>query len=141
MKLFSQEFNTAQIIDRIKDWQDYRHSCVATYSNSRRERIRTASNLNIVDWDVYNLHDFIFTHNTIVASVQHDKHDNHTITEASVPTINANENAWTNEVLGPPTNIYRSFVGAENFYEHVQDFRLSKGKVLDAVLRSVKNNG
>jgi hypothetical protein len=140
MKLFSQNFHTAQIIDKINDWKDYRHSCVSTYSDSRRERVRTASHLNVVDWDVYNLNDFIFTHNTIVASVQNDK-DGHTITESSVPSINANQNAWLNDVLGPPTNIYKSFVGAENFYEHVQDFRLSKGKILDAVLRQVKNEG
>lgn len=141
MKLFSQDFQTAHIIDRVKDWQEYKHSCVATYSNSKRERIRTASNLNVVDWDIYNLNDYIFTHNTIVASVNHDKRDKYTITEASTPIINANQNAWLNEVLGPPTNTYKSFIGAENFYEHVQDFRLSKGKVLDAVLRQVKNDG
>jgi len=140
MKYTQQRFHTANIIESIKDWQDYRHSCVATYSNSRRQRIRTASDLQYVDWDVYNLHDYIFTHNTIVASVCHDPKDNHTITPGSVPSINANQNAWLNEVLGPPTNIYKTFVGAENFYEHVQDFRLSKGKVLDAVLRKVKND-
>ena len=136
-RLTQQEFQTARIIDRIKDWQDYRHECIATYSQGR-ERIRTASQLSSVDWNTFNLNDYIFTHNTIVASVANEK-DGHTITEGSVPTINANENAWLNEVLGPPTNIYRSFNGAENFYEHVQDFRLSKGKVLDSVLRKVKN--
>jgi len=137
-RLFDQNFHTTRIIDRVKDWQDYRHECAATYSNGR-ERIRTASTLNAVDWNAFNLNDYIFTHNTIVASVCHDPKDNHTITEGSVPTINANQNAWLNDVLGPPTNIYRTFCGAENFYEHVQDFRLSKGKVLDAVLRNVKN--
>ena len=141
MKLFDQNFHTANIIDSHKDWIDYRQECISTYTNGRTERIRVANNLSRVDWNSYNLNDYIFTHNTIVASVCHDEMDDHTITEASVPTINANQNAWTNEVLGPPTNIYRSFVGAENFYEHVQDFRLSKGKVLDAVLRSVKNQG
>jgi hypothetical protein len=141
MKRFDQNFYTANIIDRKKDWIDYRQECVSTYAKGKTDRIRIANNLNRVDWNNYNLNDYIFTHNTIVASVAHDEMDSHTITEASVPTINANENAWLSEVLGPPTNIYRSFVGAENFYEHVQDFRLSKGKVLDAVLRKVKNAG
>jgi len=141
MKSFNQNFCVANIVESSKDWIDYKQDCIATYAKGKTARIRVANNLNRVDWNSYNLNDYIFTHNTIVASVCHDEMDNHTITEASVPTINANENAWTNEVLGPPTNIYRTFVGAENFYEHVQDFRLSKGKVLDAVLRSVKNNG
>lgn len=138
-KYFDQNFQTTRIIDKIKDWQDYRQQCLATYTNGMK-RIRTASQLNHVDWNTFNLNDYIFTHNTIVASVCHDKNDSHTITEGSVPTINANQNAWLNEVLGPPTNVYKTFNGAENFYEHVQDFRLSKGKVLDAVLRKVKNN-
>jgi len=141
MKQFDQNFHVANIVESNKDWIDYRQECISTYANGRTARVRVANNLSRVDWNSYNLNDYIFTHNTIVASVCHDEMDNHTITEASVPTINANQNAWTNEVLGPPTNIYRSFVGAENFYEHVQDFRLSKGKVLDAVLRSVKNQG
>jgi hypothetical protein len=137
MKMFDQNFHTTRIIDRIKDWQDYRHECVATYTSGAK-RVRTASELGNVDWSTFNLNDYIFTHNTIVASVA-SAQDGHTITEGSVDTINANQNAWLNDVLGPPTNIYRSFRGAENFYEHVQDFRLSKGKVLDTVLRKVKN--
>ena len=136
-RLFDQNFHTARVIERIKDWQDYRYECASSYTKGK-QRIRTASQLSGVDWNTFNLNDYIFTHNTIVASVNHDK-DGHTITEGSIPTINANQNAWLNEVLGPPTNIYRSFSGAENFYEHVQDFRLSKGKVLDAVLRKVNN--
>ena len=140
MKYIDQNFQVTRMVDSAKDWMDYAQECLASYTNKKSDRVRTAANLNRVDWGLYNLNDYIFTHNTIVASVCHDSHDNHTITEGSVSAINANENAWLNEVLGPPTNIYRSFVGAENFYEHVQDFRLSKGKVLDAVLRKVKNH-
>jgi len=136
-RLVDQKFHTTRIIDRVKDWQDYRMECASTHMNGAK-RIRTASQLSGVDWNTFNLNDYIFTHNTIVASVAHDK-DGHTITEGSVPVINANQNAWLNEVLGPHTNIYRSFNGAENFYEHVQDFRLSKGKILDSVLRKVNN--
>jgi hypothetical protein len=46
--------------------------------------------------------------------------------------VNNNGNAWTNEVL---LATFRTFVGGENYLEHVQVPELSKGKLLDAVLR------
>jgi hypothetical protein len=49
--------------------------------------------------------------------------------------VNNNGNAWTNEVL---LSTFRTFVGGENYYEHVQIPELSKGKILDAVIRPVK---
>jgi len=48
--------------------------------------------------------------------------------------VNNNGNAWTNEVL---LATFRSFVGGDVFLEHIQIPELSKGKILDAVIRPV----
>jgi hypothetical protein len=138
MKRGQADFNVSRIIARPRDWTEH----VREALDSCGTRLRTASakaHMANVDWNTYNLDDYLFTHNTIVTSVAHDSHDSHTITAGSVPDVNANGNGWLNEVLGPPTEIYRTFAGAENYYEHTQIASLSKGKVLDTVLRSVKN--
>ena len=138
MKRGQVDFNVSRIIARPRDWTEH----VRESLDSCGTRLRTASmkaHMANVDWATYNLDDYLFTHNTIVTSVAHDSRDSHTITAGSVPDVNANGNGWLNEVLGPPTEIYRTFAGAENYYEHTQIASLSKGKVLDTVLRSVKN--
>lgn len=137
MREFKRDLDVARVVASRKDWQDHVFECVASLSADSR-RIRTASNLKHINWDVFNLNDYLFTHCTIVSSVCHDE-DGHTITEGSAPIINANNNAWLNEVLGPPTNAYKSFIGAENYVEHVQVPYLSKGKILDAAIRKVRN--
>lgn len=58
------------------------------------------------------------------------------ITPETSKYINANGDAWSRELL---KSSYKTFVGAENYVEHVQDPSLSKGKILDAVLREVDN--
>jgi hypothetical protein len=132
------DFGVQRFVERPQDWSEHVKESLASCG----VRLRTAAaknHLANVDWNTYNLEDYLFTHNTIVTSVAHDAKDNHTITAGSACDVNANGNAWLNEVLGPPTEIYRTFAGAENFYEHVQCSTLSKGKVLDAVLRNVRN--
>lgn len=95
-------------------------------------RIRTARELD-VDWKKYSQDEFLFSHCSIVASVQVKK-DHHTIVPACTELINNNGNAWTNEVL---LATFKTFVGGENYLEHVQVPELSKGKLLDAVARPV----
>lgn len=90
-----------------------------------------------VDWDIYNIKDYLFTHDTIVASVATEK-DGFTIKPNCVNLVNANGNAWTNEVL---LHCYRTFIGGENYVGHVQVPALSKGKILDAVIREVNHQG
>ena len=131
------EFGVQRLIERPKDWSEHVRESLASCGT----RLRTAStHMANVDWNIYNLEDYLFSHNTIVTSVAHDKRDAHTITAGSAVDVNANGNAWLNEVLGPDTNIYRTFIGAENYFEHVQCPSLSKGKVLDTCLRQVRNN-
>lgn len=87
-----------------------------------------------VDWQKFTKNDYLFTHSTIVASVKVDK-NGYYIDPVCSDLVNNNGNAWSNEVL---LATFRSFVGGDVFLEHVQVPELSKGKILDAVLRPVK---
>jgi hypothetical protein len=86
-----------------------------------------------VDWKEFSQDSHLFSHCSIVASVKTDKNGYH-IDPVCSDLVNNNGNAWSNEVL---LSTFRSFVGAENYLEHVQVPELSKGKILDAVLRPV----
>jgi hypothetical protein len=90
---------------------------------------RTAS--TNIDWRTYNPNNFLFTQCTIVSSVATEA-DGHTIKSSSAHIVNANGNAWTNAVL---LATFRTFIGGENYREHVQVPSLSYGKILDAVIR------
>ena len=90
-----------------------------------------------VDWKVYNNRDYLFTHDSIVASVATEP-DGYTIRPNCVEIVNANGNAWTNDVL---LHCYKTFIGGENYQDHIQVPSLSKGKILDAVIREVTHRG
>ena len=64
-----------------------------------------------VDWEIYNNRDYLFTHDTIVASVATED-DGYTIKPGCFDLVNANGNAWTNAVL---RNCYKTFIGGENY--------------------------
>ena len=96
-------------------------------------RVRLAREIE-VDWKKYNQDNFLFSHCTIVASVAVED-DGYSIVPACIDLVNNNGNAWSNPVL---LATFKSFVGGENYLEHVQVPELSKGKLLDAVLRPVK---
>lgn len=98
-----------------------------------QSRIRVARDIE-VDWKKFSQDEYLFSHCSIVASVQ-VKEDGHTILPACCELINNNGNAWTNDVL---LATFRTFVGGENYLEHVQVKELSKGKILDAVARPVR---
>jgi hypothetical protein len=107
-----------------RDWNKVAHG---------GKRVRIARKLD-VDWKKYNQENFLFSHCSIVASVATEKNGYH-ILPACTPLVNNNGNAWTNDVL---LATFRTFCGAENYLEHVQIPELSKGKIIDAVLRPVK---
>lgn len=104
---------------------------------SNRCGLRTAFRNIDVDWDVYNNRDYLFTHDSIVASVATEE-DGYTIKEPCWEIVNANGNAWTNEVL---LHCYKTFIGGENYSEHIQVPSLSKGKILDAIIRETTHKG
>ena len=111
----------------MKDWNR------VAYGKSRIAHDRKLE----VDWKQFNNDEFLFTHATIVASV--DVAENgYYINDPCNELVNSNGNAWSNQVL---LSTFRSFIGGENYYEHIQIPTLSKGKILDAVLRPVKYKG
>jgi hypothetical protein len=83
---------------------------------------------------------YLLSHCTIIASVdveladpKNSKSDYFILPEFS-KFVNNNGDAWTKGVL---KNAYKSFIGGENYLEHVQIPELSKGKIIDAVPREI----
>ena len=98
---------------------------------SRRSYKGLVYNLS-VDQDESYVANRMAVHNcSIVASVATED-NGYLIKPACIDLVNNNGNAWTNEVL---LATFRTFVGGENYLEHVQVPELSKGKLVDAVLR------
>lgn len=96
---------------------------------------------------------YLFTHCTIVASVDTDKvpdvslgkvkigsatvdrrYDDYYIKPESSPYVNNNGDSWSRQVL---LAAYPTFIGAHNFQEHVQVEDQSKGRIIDAVARDI----
>lgn len=86
-----------------KEWKEF--------VSSSRGGLRTAFREINVDWEVYNNKDYLFTHDSIVASVATEE-DGFTIKEPCWEIVNANGNAWTNDVL---LHCYKTFIGGENY--------------------------
>lgn len=96
---------------------------------------------------------FLFTHCTIVASVDVDvapdvklgtvkvgsntvnrRYADYLIKPGSAQFVNNNGDSWSRDVL---MKSYRTFVGSHNFLEHVQIEEQSKGRIIDAVARDI----
>ena len=89
----------------------------------------------------YDPQKYILSHATIVASVDTEDakesksaYKDYLVHPAYSKLVNNNGDAWTKKILAMS---YRTFIGANNFQEHIQLVELSKGKVVDAVLREV----
>jgi len=89
----------------------------------------------------YSPDKYLLSHCTIIAAVDVDeakdktaKYKDYLIKPEYSKFVNNNGDAWTKKMLA---SSYRTFVGANNFCEHVQIPELAKGKVVDAVLREV----
>ena len=89
----------------------------------------------------YSPEKYLLSHCTIIAAVDADtsptsksKYKDYLINPAYSKFVNNNGDAWTKKII---TATYKSFVGANNYLEHVQIPELSKGKVVDAVLREI----
>lgn len=95
-----------------------------------RGRSRVAHKIDI-DWKRFNLNDYIFSHDSIVSSVETEA-NGYYIKPVCSKIVNLNGNAWTNPVL---LATFRTFVGGQNYLEHCQIPSQSKGTILDAVLR------
>lgn len=86
-----------------------------------------------VDWSKFNQDNYLFSHCSIVCSVAVGP-NGYYIEPCCSELVNNNGNGWSNEVL---LATFRTFIGAENYLEHVQIPDLSKGKIIDAVIRPI----
>ena len=88
----------------------------------------------------YDPQKYLLSHCSIMAAVDtelacsNDPKSDYYIHPAYSKFVNNNGDAWSKKMLAAS---YKTFVGANNFLEHVQISELSKGKVVDAVLREV----
>ena len=96
---------------------------------------------------------FLLTHSTIVCSVDaitppntktgsieengqkiNRKYSDYRISSGTDKFINNNLDSWSRGVI---KKSYQTFIGAHNFVEHIQVEELSKGRIIDAVLRDI----
>lgn len=101
----------------------------------------------------YSPDKYLLTHSTIICSVDTEeppnvkvgeviegsrkinrKYADYWITPETLAGINSNYDAWERKLL---LATYKTFIGAENYLEHVQVPELSKGKIIDAVARDL----
>lgn len=96
---------------------------------------------------------FLLTHSTIVCSVDTEtvpnsktgsvveegvkinrKYADYRVSSGTDHFINNNLDCWSRAVI---KQSYETFIGAHNFVEHIQVEELSKGRIIDAVLRDI----
>lgn len=98
---------------------------------------KVASRSINIDWKKINPDDHLFTHCSICCS-SNTTSNGYYIESPTDELVNSNGNAWSTPVL---LSTFKTFVGAENYYEHQQIPALSKGKILDAIARPVVYKG
>jgi len=100
----------------------------------------------------YNPEQFLLSHCSIIASVDAEpgpgligrqkfdgveierRYADYHITPETSKYVNNNHDAWERKLL---LSCFRTFVGGENYVEHVQIPELSKGKIIDAAARDI----
>jgi len=132
---------------RGNHWDKVRVASKATVNKSLRKQAED------ILGEAFTPDRFLLTHATIVCSVDavtppgtktgsltqdgqqiHRKYADYRISPKTDQYINNNLDSWSREVI---QKSYKTFVGAHNFVEHVQVEELSKGRIIDAVLRDV----
>lgn len=134
----------------LQSWNDFRD--VAKQEGGESLFNERTATLNFSEFSPAR---YLLTHCTIIASVDVDEVPNvktgesllegegknikrlwnqYHITPETTKYVNQNGDAWERSLL---LNTFRTFVGAENYVEHVQIPELSKGKVIDAVARDL----
>lgn len=95
---------------------------------------------------------YLLSHCTIIASVDTEptgaklgqqlvdgfqvdrRYDDYLVTPGTNQYINNNQDCWERKLL---LASFRTFIGAENYVEHLQIPELSKGKIIDAAARDI----
>lgn len=134
-------------------WDEIRTAALALGSPFRTpgREIRVAGQQVVLDQ--YDPNRFLLSHCSIIASVDtespvgmplgvqmHDgvqidrKYADFYISTATSKYINNNNDCWSRDVL---LSSYKTFIGGENYVEHIQIPELSKGKIIDAAARDI----
>jgi len=131
-------------INRV-GWDEIRQAAVGldTFKD------RAASQVVLQQYDPSK---FLLSHCSIIASVDTEnpggalgkqmfdgvqidrKYPDYYITVGTTKYINNNHDAWERKLL---LAAYKTFIGAENYVEHIQIPELSKGKIIDAAARDI----
>ena len=127
----------------ISDWQ----AEVQAKALAERRLKKSSKALSKFDPDRY-----LLSHCTIVASVDTEesgeplgkqmvdgfqidrRYGDYLITPETSPYINSNFDAWERKLL---LSCFHTFIGGDNFVEHLQVPELSKGKIIDAAARDI----
>ena len=122
-------------------WDTIRHKAAP--------QLRTAAKVVLQEYDPKA---FMLTHCTIIASVNTEtsdaplgkdmvdgfqierKYADWQITPDTTKFVNNNFDAWEKKLL---LACFRTFIGGENYVEHIQIPELSKGKIIDAAARDI----
>lgn len=143
------KFANANIIKpdiNVPVWDQVRDSAQAlgsAFATKEASRIALAN---------YNPKDYMLTHCTIVASVDTEdgpgalgqqlesgsiidrRYQDYYITPETSKFVNNNCDAWERKLL---LSSFRTFIGGENYVEHLQIPEMSKGKIIDAAARDI----
>lgn len=139
------KYANAQMITpsiQMDRWEDIR-------STALQARTKVASNIVLRN---FNPQDYLLSHCTIVASVDTEnaglplgrqmvdgvqidrQYDDYIVTANTQDLINRNFDCWERKLL---LATYSTFVGAQNYLEHLQLPEMSKGKIVDAAARDI----
>lgn len=130
----------------VRQWEDKRSALVSSKSFHSKAASKSLKE--------YNPDQYLLSHVTIMASVDVEDAPNvktgssvqegnksvkrlwsdYHITAETSKYINANADCWDRQTL---LNTYSTFIGAQNYVEHVQIEELSKGRIIDAVARDL----
>lgn len=129
-----------------KGWEELRHVAV---SPTPTFELRNATQVVLGQYDPQK---FLLTHCTIVASVDTETtglptgsqlfdgsqikrlYPDYFISNGTTKYVNNNHDAFERKLL---LSSFRSFVGGQNYVEHVQIPELSKGRIIDAAARDI----
>ncbi len=132
----------------MADWEA--DVCAKATATGTAFNQRTGSNIILQQ---YQPDQFLLSHCTIIASVDTDtvkgaslgrqlvdgfqvdrQYGDYLVTPDTSRYINNNHDCWERKLL---LACFRTFVGAENYVEHLQIPELSKGKIIDAAARDI----
>lgn len=131
----------------LDGWDEIRHKAVSLGASFET---RTAGHVVLQE---YKPEDFLLSHCTIIASVDTEtpggsqlgqqmvdgvqidrKYADYFVSPETTKYINNNNDCWERKLL---LASFKTFIGGENYVEHIQIPELSKGKIIDAAARDI----